>query len=433
LKENARRLLFTNCTVWTGDVGSAAAREVLVEGSRIASVAPVVAADRKQDAVVVDCGGATLMPGLVDGHSHLSFLEKADVVDTGYVPVEEHTLQTMHNARRVLLGGFTSCVGASSAKPRLDIVIRNEIKAGRIPGPRLLASTPEITVTGGLGDERLLHMYRESFAVVIDGPEDIRRYVRTMSREGCDIIKLNISGNQTVPNAPPTATIMTEAEIEAAVTTAHAYGKRGDVARAFIRVRPAFAQAWASNSSTTASSPMTTLINMLEEHRERVFLAPAFGLLHNTLYEAAPWGITPEKAAAWGLPEQVENCANVYRELRKRGLRVADRRRLRLCLDSTWTNARDLDHFVKWFGYTPEEALVCGTINRAKARRMDNEIGRVRDGYLADLIIVRGRPHEDVSCLSTENILVVLKEGEPHGDFAWRISCATPAEPVALI
>src|SRR5260370_42501155 len=89
------------------------------------------------------------------------------------------------------------------------------------------------------------------------------------------------------------------------------------------------------------------------------------------------------------------------------------------------TNARDLDHFVKWFGYTPEEALVCGTINGAKAMRMDNEIGRVRDGYLADLIIVRGRPHEDVSCLSPENILVVLKDGEPHGVFAARLSCAT--------
>lgn len=244
MKENARRLLFTNCTVWTGDVGSAAAREVLVEGSRIASVAPVVAADRKQDAVVVDCGGATLMPGLVDGHSHLSFLEKADVVDTGFVPVEEHTLQTMHNARRVLLGGFTSCVGASSAKPRLDIVIRNEIKAGRIPGPRLLASTPEITVTGGLGDERLLHMYRESFAVVIDGAEDIRRYVRTMSREGCDIIKLNISGNQTVPNAPPTATIIDGRRDRGGCYDGACIRKAGDVARAFIRVHPAFAQAW---------------------------------------------------------------------------------------------------------------------------------------------------------------------------------------------
>jgi len=432
LKENARRLLFTNCTVWTGDVGSAAAREVLVEGSRIASVAPVVAADRKQDAVVVDCGGATLMPGLVDGHSHLSFLEKADVVDTGFVPVEEHTLQTMHNARRVLLGGFTSCVGASSAKPRLDIVIRNEIKAGRIPGPRLLAATPEITVTGGLGDERLLHMYRESFAVVIDGAEDIRRYVRTMSREGCDIIKLNISGNQTVPNAPPTATIMTDAEIEAAVTTAHAYGKRVmSHARSSESVQLSLKHGIEFLNHCEFADDHT--IDMLEEHRERVFLAPAFGLLHNTLYEAAPWGITPEKAAAWGLPEQVENCANVYRELRKRGLRVLIGGDYGFAWTPHGTNARDLDHFVKWFGYTPEEALVCGTINGAKAMRMDNEIGRVRDGYLADLIIVRGRPHEDVSCLSTENILVVLKEGEPHGDFAWRISCATPAEPVALI
>src|SRR5712671_2783633 len=297
---------------------------------------------------------------------------------------------------------------------------------------KAITKSPEITVTGGLGDERLLHMYRESFAVVIDGAEDIRRYVRTMSREGCDIIKLNISGNQTVPNAPPTATIMTDAEIEAAVTTAHAYGKRVmSLARSSESVQLSLKHGIEFLNHCEFADDHT--INMLEEHRERVFLAPAFGLLHNTLYEAAPWGITPEKAAAWGLPEQVENCANVYRELRKRGLRVLIGGDYGFAWTPHGTNARDLDHFVKWFGYTPEEALVCGTINGAKAMRMDNEIGRVRDGYLADLIIVRGRPHEDVSCLSTENILVVLKEGEPHGDFAWRISCATPAEPVALI
>jgi imidazolonepropionase-like amidohydrolase len=199
---------------------------VLAEGTTIAAVAPRIDEQRRRGAVMIDCADATLIPGLVDGHSHLSFLEKHNIVEIGFLPVEEHTLETMHNAYRVLLGGFTSCVGASSAKARLDIVIRNEINAGRIPGPRLLASTPEITVTGGLGDERLLHMYRESVAVVIDGADEIRKYVRTMCREGCDIIKLNISGNQTLANAPSTATLMTEAEIEAAVTTAHAYGKR---------------------------------------------------------------------------------------------------------------------------------------------------------------------------------------------------------------
>ena len=79
----------------------------------------------------------------------------------GVIPAEEHTLATARNAEKVLLAGFTSCVGASAAKPRLDIAVRNEINAGRLPGPRMLAASPEITVTGGLGDERLLHIYRE--------------------------------------------------------------------------------------------------------------------------------------------------------------------------------------------------------------------------------------------------------------------------------
>jgi imidazolonepropionase-like amidohydrolase len=176
MRDDRCRLLFTNCTVWTGEIGSAARREVLVEGTTIAAVAPRIDEQRRRGAVMINCADATLIPGLVDGHSHLSFLEKPNIVEIGFVPVEEHTLETMHNAYRVLLGGFTSCVGASSAKARLDIVIRNEINAGRIPGPRLLASTPEITVTGGLGDERLLHMYRESVAVVIDGDPQIRAH-----------------------------------------------------------------------------------------------------------------------------------------------------------------------------------------------------------------------------------------------------------------
>ena len=220
------RLHFKNCTVWTGEIGSAAPREVLVDGRRIVACGYKVNSAMSDGATVIDCGRATLLPGLVDGHSHLSFLETANMVDWGFVPPEEHALATARNAERVLLAGFTSCVGASSAKPRLDIAVRNEINAGRIAGPRLLAATPEITVTGGLGDERLMHIYRELVGAVLDGPEEIRKYVRTMCREGCDIIKLNISGNNSLPNAPATTTLMTQPEIEAAVSSAHAFGKR---------------------------------------------------------------------------------------------------------------------------------------------------------------------------------------------------------------
>ena len=114
MRDHRRRLLFTNCTVWTGEIGSAARREVLVEGTTIAAVAPRIHEQRRRGAVMIDCADATLIPGLVDGHSHLSFLEKPNIVEIGFVPVEEHTLETMHNAYRVLLTrarqGMVICV-----------------------------------------------------------------------------------------------------------------------------------------------------------------------------------------------------------------------------------------------------------------------------------------------------------------------------------
>jgi len=107
------------------------------------------------------------------------------------------------------------------------VVIRNAIEKGEIPGPRLLAATPWLTVTGGLGDMRTLHMPKvDSMALMADGPEEYRRLTREMIREGVDIIKLVISGDSFVPHAGSETTIMSEAEVAAAAEVAHAQGKR---------------------------------------------------------------------------------------------------------------------------------------------------------------------------------------------------------------
>lgn len=143
--------------------------DVLVEGNRIAAIARAPARLPREGAAVVECAGATLIPGLADGHAHLSFVEVASFADIGDIPPEDHAFLAMHNARKVLAAGFTSCLSAGAAKPRLDVALRNEIDAGRIPGPRLLAASPELTTTGGLGDERRLHLYRESVAMIVDG------------------------------------------------------------------------------------------------------------------------------------------------------------------------------------------------------------------------------------------------------------------------
>jgi imidazolonepropionase-like amidohydrolase len=200
--------------------------QVLVDGERIREVWREGAAPRVQDAQRVDCAGATLMPGLIEPHAHLTFTNCAQSVDMGFIPVEEHLLIGLENARTMLEAGFTSCFSAASAKRRLDIVLRNAIDAGRFPGPRLLAATPEMTVTGGLGDVRLPHLYRENFAVMLDGAGQFRRFAREMCRDGADVLKLNVSGDAGTPSAPADTTVMSEPEIAAVCEVARDFRKR---------------------------------------------------------------------------------------------------------------------------------------------------------------------------------------------------------------
>ena len=193
-----KQTLFTNVKVLDCSGAEPYPGEVLVEGNRIKAVARDAASLPRNGADVIDGNGATLMPGMTEAHTHLSFDDTPTLESLGMVPPEEHTLLTVRNAKLYLDHGFTSCLSAAAAKPRLDVVVRNAINAGDFPGPRLLAASPELTVTGGFGDVNRMHLPLETCTLVADGPAEFRKISRTMIREGVDTLKIDPSGDEVI-------------------------------------------------------------------------------------------------------------------------------------------------------------------------------------------------------------------------------------------
>lgn len=219
--------LFRNVRVWDGIDDAAYPGEVVVEGDRIRMVARGAGQiDAGAAETEIDGEGRFLMPGMVEGHCHLSFVGPARNQDLGEIPPEEHLLRTIRNAAKIIDHGFTSAYSAASAKLRLDVVLRQEIEDGYVAGPRYRAASPEITTTGGLGDERRAHMHAESFGLIADGVTEMLKAVRMCCRENVDNIKINISGDEFVSHARAEVVSISEEELAAVVNAAHDWGKR---------------------------------------------------------------------------------------------------------------------------------------------------------------------------------------------------------------
>jgi len=409
-----KRIVFTRVNILDGSGAAPFAGSVLVEGNRIEAVVPEAMPISLEGADVVDGKGATLMPGLVEAHSHLTFLDFARSIDLGFVPPEEHMLKTVLNARRLLDAGFTSCMSAASAKPRLDIVLRNAIDAGDFPGPRTLAASPEMTVTAGLGDVRLHHLYRQNFAEVLDGPVEFRRFAREMVRAGVDTLKINISGDAGTSASPSRATVMNEDEVEAVCEVAQAHGKR---VAAHVRNGPSVRMALRHGVEVLYHANLIDeeACAAIEGQKDRVFVAPTLGHTYTTLHEASAWGITTAMARERGLDQELERGIANMKALKRRGVRVLPGGDYGFAWNRNGTNARDLEHFVKLLGFSPMETIVAATRLGGELMMRAGELGQVKAGFLADLLLVDGDPLTNIAILQDANkLLAILKDGAFH-------------------
>ncbi len=418
-RRSGNEIVFTNVRILDGTGEAPYGGEVTVSGNRIQSIRRSAGAGGYSfggnGEARIDGRGMTLMPGLIDAHLHLSWNNAPGIDPIQRMPVEEHVINCIEMAKVVLDAGFTAGRGAAAAKERLDVVIRDAINAGKCPGPRYTAAGPEITSVGGLGDASLPHIPHEglNLGIVVSGPEEVRRTVRRLIKWGVDTIKINLSGEE-ITGMPAETTQFSEEEVAMCAAEAKRRGKKlAAHARSAESVKQCIRHG--IDYIYHASFVDEEALDLLEAHKDRHFVAPGLAWLLNTARNAGAYGIKPGTPMTDAYERELAAAVESMQKMHRRGIRVLIGGDYGFAWTPHGTNAKDLEYFVELVGMTPMEAIVASTRHGGEIMEMGDELGVIREGYLADLLLVDGDPSRDVKVLQDANRLVaIMKDGKFH-------------------
>jgi imidazolonepropionase-like amidohydrolase len=386
---------------------------VVVEEERIREVRLAGSGPTGGHEVIVDCSGMTLMPGLTDAHVHIGAVDVNILDQHREHPSNLVALMMARILEDTLQQGFTTVRDAGGA----DWSFKAAVERGIVEGPRLLVSDRPISQTGGHGDWRRITETQspEIFcptagmrSVVCDGVDEVRRAAREQLRLGADQIKVMASGGAMSPADELSATQYALEELRAAVEVAEA-------ARTYV-----MAHAYNDESVRNCLKSGVRSIehgNLIDEETARI-IAESGAYLVPTLvtYEALS-----EEGRDYGVPEDVIRKIDEARALGIRALRFAYESGVRIASGSDLLGplqdrkARELE--IKTEVMSPMESLVSATRTNAELFDMEDKIGTVEAGKLADLIVVEGNPLENITVLQKKsNIKLIMKGGTVFKD-----------------
>jgi len=372
---------------------------ILIQGDKIASVgaAPKIPAD----ATVIELPNATVLPGLIDAHTHITFTP-----NFGYsrlaISIPREALTGAHNAKITLEAGFTTIrnVGASGYA---DVALRDAVNAGDVPGPRMLVSGPALSITGGHCDNNLLPFdYHATNGGVADGVEAVQHKTREIIKYGADLIKICATGGVLSKGDNPQHSQYTLDEMKAIVTDAHRLGRR-----VAAHAHGAEGIRWASMAGVDSIEHGSYIDDaaIAEMKKNGTYLVPTL-YLADWFFENAEKIGTPPDLIAKGkevMPAARKNVARAFAAGVKVGFGTD------AAVYPHGLNAHEFAVMVK-LGLTPLQAIQSATINDADLLGWSDKVGTIDPGKWADIIAVDGDPLADVTTL--ERVKFVMKGGE---------------------
>lgn len=412
--------LFENVRVFDGrSAALSPPSQVLVRGNIIERIsAAPIPTDRRADTRIIDGGGRTLMPGLIDAHWHAMMVRPTPAAllanDVGY-----SNLLAGAEATATLMRGFTTVrdMGGPS------FGLKRAIDEGLLPGPRIYPSGAVITVTSGHGDFRqfsdlprthggmLSRVEQLGGAMIADSPDEVRMHVREQLMQGASQIKLTAGGGVASPFSPLDASTFTEAELRAAVEAAENWGTYV-ATHAYTPV--------SIQRSIAAGVRVIEHAHLMDDVSARLMAEKGIWLSTQPFVDlAGAAGLPPQNQAR--MKQVVAGTDNVYAFVKKYRIKTAWGTDILFSQALAERQGKSLVDMTRW--YTPAEALVMATSTNAELLALTGlrnpypgKLGVIEQGALADLLLVDGDPLANIALVAdpAKNFVVIMKDGRIH-------------------
>lgn len=377
---------------------------VIVEGDKIVEVGPRDKVQIPSSAYKIDLGARTLMPGMIDAHVHIKGQRSYNPAEGIITPHDLQVLRAAEDCFKLLKAGFTTVRDCGST---IALSLKRAIESGVTPGSRIYASGKTLSQTAGHGD--IHYLPREEVLkqgnLLCDGPDDCRRAAREALRDGADFIKIMTTGGVGSEKDSPWEPQFTVEEIKAITYEAHNVGKR---VASHAQGEQGVKNAIISGVDTIEHGYFLDdeCVELMLKHH--TYFVPTFALVEvykrsiQTPYDMPPWRLRKQRLCIDAMPKSLMKAY-------KAGVRIATGTDyFGAPLRAHGDNADELITMVK-YGMKPMDVLVAATKNGAECIGIEDKLGTLASGKVADIIALDGNPLDDIDAV--KRVAYVMKEG----------------------